>query len=133
MIYIFGIVFVAIFVYNSSILVVCTVGFLPTFICFLFYKSTLIAYAMGTINFCGILPCIIIVVQKSLNLHATISFIMSTRSLMIMYFAGFIGFLLATSISDITKSMIQSYYKKRRTALVKEQTTLLETWGNDVM
>lgn len=131
--FMFGAIFIAIFVFNSSLLVVLISGLLPTFICFLFYKSNLVAYAMGTLNFCGVVPYLIIVVTKELNFYATISLIMSTRSLFIMYFAGCIGFLLASSVSDITKSLIQSYYKKKRTSLVKDQTTLLETWGNDVM
>ena len=88
---------------------------------------------MGTINFCGVVPYLIIVLTKELNFYSTISLLMTTRTLFIMYFSGGLGFLLASSISDITKTLIQSYYKKKRTTLVKEQTTLIETWGNDVM
>lgn len=131
--FILGAIFLAIFVLNSSLLVILISGLLPTFICFLFYKSNLISYAMGTINFCGVVPYLIIVLTKELNFYSTISLLMTTRTLFIMYFSGGLGFLLASSISDITKTLIQSYYKKKRTTLVKEQTTLIETWGNDVM
>ena len=88
---------------------------------------------MGTINFAGIIPYLVIVTTKGLNVHATVSLIMSAKSIIIMYFAGIIGFLLALSISDITKTLIQSYYKKKRTSLVKEQNTLIDVWGNDVI
>lgn len=131
--FIFGVIFLAIFVFNSSLLVILIAGLLPTFICFLFHRSNLISYAMGTINFCGVIPYIIIVIIKELNFYSTISLLMTTRTLFIMYFSGGLGFLLASSISDITKTLIQSYYKKKRTTLVKEQTTLIETWGNDVI
>ena len=117
---------------KPTIAIVICVGMMPTFLCIILYRRPLIAYSMGCFNLCGVIPFIFQTLEKNLTVFNVIPFILGTLNLIIMYLSAGLGFWFAIMITEISSTMIDKYYKKKRAALIKEQNGLISIWGEDI-
>lgn len=131
---IFLILLILLCVLFSSVAVLMIVGMIPTVVALIVDRTEgrMRAVTVGAINFAGCAPFMIEVFKRGNNLELAINYIVQPRTIVVMYFAAAIGYVLDWALTGIVSSIMVQKQKRRLTAINEEKQQLIERWGDEV-
>lgn len=118
----------------SAIAVILAVGMIPTVVAAIVDKTEgkMRTLTVGAINFAGCTPFMIDVFKGGNNIETAINFIVQPRTIVVMYFAAGMGYMIDWAMTGIVSSIMVQKGKKRRKDIQKQQKELVERWGQEV-
>lgn len=131
---IFFIVLIIAGVLFSAMSVILAVGMIPTCVAAIVDRTEwrLRAITVGMMNFAGCAPFMIEVFGKGNNLETAMGYIMEPKTIVIIYAAAAMGYLIDWSMSQIVSSIMVQKARGRIKDIRKKQETLAERWGEEV-
>jgi hypothetical protein len=118
----------------SAISIILAVGMIPTIVAAIADRTEgrMRTLSIGAINFAGCAPFIIEVFQKGNNIETAISYISQPRTIVVMYFAAAMGYLINWAMTGIVSSVLVQRTKSRLKDIQKLQSELTDRWGPEV-
>ncbi len=111
-----------------------TVGMLPTLIMLLFdrtpEKSRMLT--VGSMNLAGCMPFIMELWQRQHTVDMALSYLTQPRTIVVMYFAAGIGYMIEWIVTGLVASMAVQKAKSRITSVKRRQEDLEKRWGREV-
>lgn len=118
----------------SSMAVILVVGMIPTIVAAIVDRTEgrMRAMTIGAINFAGCAPFMIEVFKKGNNLETAITYILEPRTIVVIYFAAAMGYLIDWAMTGIVSSILVQKTKGRLKDIQKMQKDLTDRWGVEV-
>lgn len=118
----------------SAVAVIMVIGMIPTIVASIVDRSEgrMRAMAIGAINFAGCAPFMIEVFKKGNNMETAITYITQPRTIVVMYFAAAMGYLIDWAMTGIVSSIMVQRTKGRLRDIQKLQKELTDQWGPEV-
>ena len=118
----------------ASIAVIVVVGMVPTIVAAIVDRSEgrMRALTIGAMNFAGCAPFVIEVFKKGGSLETSIAYMLEPRTIVVIYFAAAMGYLIDWAMTGIVSSVIVQKTKGRLRDIQKNQKELTERWGMEV-
>lgn len=128
------IVMIMVCVLFSSMALILAIGMIPTIVAAIVDRSEgrLRAMTVGCINFAGCAPFMIEVFKHGNSLETAVTYILQPRTIVVMYFAAAMGYLIDWAMTGIVSSIMVQKTKGRLKDIDKEQKALIERWGPEV-
>ena len=126
-----GFVMAAVFMPTSVLLIV---GMLPTIVSIFIDRSkkNSSSITIGALNFTGCVPFLLQLWSQGQAFETTISIITEPMSIVIMYAAAAIGYLLDWAMTGLVAGVVYKNGVARRAAIKKRKDDLVLRWGGDV-
>ncbi|MEM6811671.1 MAG: hypothetical protein AAF549_04305 [Pseudomonadota bacterium] len=130
--FIFASLIMAIVFMASTLLLL--VGMLPTIIAALIiqYKYRSKVLTIGALNFAGCFPYLLNIWMSQDRVSAMLDAISNPITIIVMYGAAGIGYVLNDFVTKAVKVMMMQSAKKRLEAIEKEKKNLEDRWGRKV-
>lgn len=114
--------------------VVLFIGMLPTMACSLMDRSKgrMRTLSIGAMNLAGCTPFVLELWMKGHTMENAVAYITQPRTIIVMYFAAAIGYVIEWGMAGIIASMVGQRAKGRLREIEKEQKKLVERWGPEV-
>jgi hypothetical protein len=118
----------------SAMAVILAVGMVPTIVAAIVDRTEgrMRSLSIGAINFAGCMPFLIEVFKKGNNLETAITYISQPRTIVVMYFAAAMGYLINWAMAGIVSSVMVQRTKSRLKEIQKTQNELTTRWGPEV-
>lgn len=118
----------------SALAVIVAVGMIPTFVAAIVDQTAgkMRTLTIGAINFAGCAPFMMEVFHKGNNIEIAINYIIQPRTIVVIYFAAAMGYLIDWAMTGIVSSIMVQKSKSRLGDIKKEQGALVERWGQEV-
>lgn len=118
----------------SAMAVVLAVGMIPTFVAAIVDRTEgkMRTLTIGAINFAGCAPFMLEIFNKGNNIEVAINYIIQPRTIVVIYFAAAMGYLIDWAMTGIVSSVMVQKSKNRLKEIKKEQELLAERWGQEV-
>lgn len=118
----------------SAVAIVFVVGMIPTLVAAIVdkTKSKTKAMTVGAMNFAGCMPFMVEVWKKGGSLDTAITYILEPRTIVVIYFAAMMGYLIEWAVTGIVSSVMVQRGKARMIAIREHQKELTERWGPEV-
>lgn len=118
----------------SSMAVVLMIGMIPTIVSMIVdsTKGKVRSITVGCTNFAGCTPFLIEVFKKGNSMETAVSYILEPRTIVVMYMAAGMGYLIDWAMAGIVSSIMVQKAKKRLKDIQKQQTDLVDRWGLEV-
>lgn len=118
----------------SAIAVIMVVGMIPTIVATIVDRTEgrMRSMTIGAINFAGCAPFMVEVFKKGNNLETAITYILQPRTIVVIYFAAAMGYLIDWAMTGIVSSILVQKTKSRLKEIQKNQKDLTERWGVEV-
>lgn len=118
----------------SAMAIVFVVGMIPTLVCSIVDKSVnrTKTITVAAMNFAGCVPFMLEVWKKGGSLDTAITYILEPRTIVVMYFAALMGYLIDWAVTGIVSSVMVQRGKARMVAIREHQKELVERWGPEV-
>ena len=131
---VFFIMLILICILFSSIAVILVIGMIPTVVAAIVDRTEgrMRTLTIGAINFAGCAPFIVEVFKKGNNIETAIHYIIQPRTIVVMYFAAGMGYLIDWAMTGIVSSIMVQKSKSRLKEIQKQQKELTERWGQEV-
>lgn len=110
------------------------IGMLPTMACSLMDRSKgkMRTLSIGAMNLAGCMPFLLELWLKGHSMENAIAHITQPKTIIVMYFAAAIGYVIEWGMAGIIASMVGQRAKARLRDIEKEQKKLVERWGPEV-
>ncbi len=121
----------ALFLPTTLILVV---GMLPTLVMIIFDRTPEKArvLAVGAMNLAGCMPFVMELWQREHSVNMALSYLTEPRTIVVMYFAAGIGYMIEWVITGLVASIAVQKAKGRIDSIEKRQDELERRWGEEV-
>lgn len=121
----------SIFLPTSTILVV---GMLPTIVCFLTERSRKKnrMITVGAMNLAGCMPFLLELWSKGNSFQMAVQIIEEPMTLVIIYGAAAIGYLIDWSMVGIVANIMVQKALMRQKSIIERQEELVKRWGEEV-
>ena len=118
----------------SAMSIILAVGMIPTIVAAIVDRTQGRARALtvGAINLAGCAPFMIEIFKKGNNFQTAIEYIIQPRTIVVIYFAAAIGYLIDWAMTGIVSSIMVQKTKHRLKEIQKQQRELTERWGQEV-
>ncbi len=118
----------------AAVSVIMVVGMVPTIVAGVVdrTKGKVRTLTVGAMNFAGCAPFMIEVFKSGNNISTAITYILQPRTIVVMYFAAGMGYLIDWAMTGIVSSIMVQKAKKRIKDIQKQQKDLVERWGPEV-
>lgn len=118
----------------ASISVIIVVGMIPTIVAAIVDRSEgrMRALTIGAMNFAGCAPFILEIFKKGNSLETSIAYMLEPRTIVVIYFAAAMGYLIDWAMTGIVSSVLVQKTKNRLMDIQKDQKALTERWGMEV-
>lgn len=118
----------------SAMAIIFVIGMIPTFVSWFVDKTKGRArtFTIAAMNFAGCTPFVIEVFNKGNNIEMAINYICEPRTIVVIYFAAGMGYLIDWSMTGIVSSFAIESAKKRLKQIEKEKAAIIERWGPEV-
>lgn len=118
----------------SAVSIIMVVGMVPTIVAGVVdrTKGKVRTLTVGAMNFAGCAPFMIEVFKNGNNISTAIAYIMQPRTIVVMYFAAGMGYLIDWAMTGIVSSIMVQKAKNRLKDIQKQQKELVERWGPEV-
>ncbi len=118
----------------SAVAIILVVGMIPTIVAGIVDKSRghIKTLTVGAINFAGCTPFMIEVFKKGNDIETAINYILQPRTIVVMYFAAGMGYLIDWAMTGIVSSIMVQRAKARVKEIQKQQKELTDRWGQEV-
>lgn len=114
--------------------VMLCVGMLPTIVCSLVDKTRGMVRTMsvGAMNLAGCIPFVIELWAKGHTFDISFNYLIQPRTIIVMYFAAAMGYLIDWAMTGIVRSIMVEKAKGRIRDIEKRHKALTERWGREV-
>lgn len=118
----------------SAMAVILLVGMIPTIVALIVDRSQgrMRAMTVGAINFAGCTPFLVEVFKKGNTIETAITYITQPRTIVVMYMAAGMGYLIDWAMTGIVSAIMVQRAKGRIKEIKKNQKDLIERWGPEV-
>lgn len=133
-----GLQIIMIFVFLAAILfmpttVLLLLGMLPTVIAVIIDRQGgTRAMTVGSMNLCGCLPFLLDLWTKSHTMEYAVGLITDPRTIIVMYAAAGIGYMIDWALSGIVATIMIQRATSRLSAIRKRQEEMIVRWGPEV-
>lgn len=120
-------------VFLPTTLMLC-VGMLPTIVCGAVDKTRGMVRTMsvGSMNLAGCIPFVIELWAKGHTFEISFDYLVQPRTIIVMYFAAAMGYLIDWAMTGIVRSIMVEKAKGRIKDVEKRHNALIERWGREV-
>lgn len=118
----------------SALSIILAIGMIPTFVAAVTDRSEkkMRALTVGALNFAGCMPFMIEIFRKGNNMETAIQYILEPRTIVVIYLAAALGYLVDWAMTGIVSSIMLQRGKARLRDIRKEQALLVDRWGQEV-
>lgn len=118
----------------SALSIILAIGMIPTFVAAVTDRSErrMRALTVGALNFAGCMPFLIEVFRKGNNMETAVQYILEPRTIVVMYMAAGMGYLIDWAMTGIVSSIMVQRGKIRLRDIRKAQSVLVDRWGQEV-
>jgi hypothetical protein len=118
----------------SSLSVVAAIGMVPTWVAWIVDRTEgrLRALTIGAMNFAGCVPFMMEIFMKGNSMDLAITYILEPRTIVVIYFAAAMGYLIDWAMTGIVASFQVQRTKSRLRQIGEEQKELTTRWGAEV-
>lgn len=118
----------------SALAIILAIGMIPTIVAAIVDRTEgkMRAVTVGAINFAGCTPFMIEVFKKGNTMDVAIAYIVQPRTIVVMYFAAAMGYLIDWAMTGIVSSIMVQKTKRRLKDIEKTKKELIERWGPEV-
>lgn len=118
----------------ASVAVIMVVGMIPTLVAAIVDRSEgrMRALTIGAMNFAGCVPFMLEVFKKGNGLETSIAYMLEPQTIVVIYFAAAMGYLIDWAMTGIVSSILVQRTKNRLREIQKDQKDLTERWGMEV-
>ncbi len=118
----------------SSLALILAIGMVPTFVCLIVDKSKgrVKTFTVGALNFAGCLPFLLEIWKRGASLEMALNYILQPRTIVVMYFAAAMGYMIDWAMTGIVSSVMVQRGKARLKEIEKQKAALVERWGEEV-
>jgi hypothetical protein len=118
----------------SAVSIILIIGMVPTIVCGIVdrTKGKIKTLTIGALNFAGCVPFVMEVFLRGNNIETAINYIIQPRTIVVMYFAAGIGYLIDWSMTGIVSKIMVQKHKKRLIKIEEDQKKLSGRWGLEV-
>ena len=118
----------------NALAVILLVGMIPTIVAAIVDRSEgrMRAVTVGAINFAGCTPFLVEVFKKGNTIETAITYITQPRTIVVMYMAAGMGYLIDWAMTGIVSAIMVQRAKARIKEIKKDQKDLIERWGVEV-
>ncbi len=118
----------------SAVAIILIIGMIPTIVAAIVDRTEghIRTMTVGAINFAGCTPFMIEVFKKGNNIETAVSYIAQPRTIVVMYFAAGMGYLIDWAMTGIVSSIMVQRAKARVKEIQKQQKELTDRWGQEV-
>lgn len=111
-----------------------SIGMLPTIVCSLVDKSKGMVRTMsvGAMNLAGCIPFVIELWSKGHTFDISFDYLVQPRTIIVMYFAAAMGYLIDWAMTGIVRSIMVEKAKSRIRDIEKRHNALIQRWGREV-
>lgn len=131
---VFFIIMLIMCVMFSAISILLVVGMIPTLVAAIIDKTEgrVRMWSVGAMNFAGCAPFILEVFKKGNEITVAMAYVLQPRTIVVMYFAAGLGYLIDWAMTGIVSSIMVQKTKARLIEIQKEQKAMVERWGVEV-
>lgn len=117
-----------------AIAVILVVGMIPTIVAAIVDRTAgrMRAVTIGVINLAGCSPFMVEIFKKGNDPEMAITYILQPRTIVVIYFAAAMGYLIDWAMTGIVSSILVQKTKGRLKEIQKNQKDLTERWGVEV-
>lgn len=114
--------------------VILVIGMIPTIVAAIVDRTEgrMRAMTIGAINFAGCAPFMIEIFKKGNNVETAMTYVLEPRTIVVIYFAAGMGYLIDWAMTGIVSSMMVQKAKTRLKEIQKLQKDLTDRWGMEV-
>jgi hypothetical protein len=118
----------------SAMAVIMIVGMIPTIVSAIVdsTKGKMRTVTVGAVNFAGCTPFLVEIFKKGNSMETAISYILEPRTIVVMYMAAGMGYLIDWAMTGIVSSVMVQRAKRRLKDVQKQQKDLVDRWGMEV-
>ncbi|MFA5593602.1 MAG: hypothetical protein WC989_09865 [Micavibrio sp.] len=118
----------------SATAIIFAIGMIPTIVAAIVDRTEgrLRAMTIGAMNFAGCMPFAIEVFTKGNSIDIAINYIVQPRTIVVMYFAAAMGYLIDWAMTGIVSSIMIQRGRKRLKDIEKSKVEMTERWGPEV-
>lgn len=118
----------------SAVSIILFIGMVPTIVCAIVDRTQgkIKTLTIGAMNLAGCVPFVVEVFLRGNNIETAINYIIQPRTIVVMYFAAAIGYLIDWAMTGIVSTIMVQKYKKRLKTIEQEKLVLTERWGLEV-
>jgi hypothetical protein len=118
----------------SSIAIVLMIGMIPTIVSMIVdaTKGKTRTITVGCVNFAGCTPFLVEMIKKGNNIETAVNYILEPRTIVVMYMAAAMGYLIDWALTGIVSSIMVQKAKRRLKDIETEKKGLVERWGMEV-
>jgi hypothetical protein len=126
-----GLLMAIVFLPTTTMLMV---GMLPTIVCALVDRTRGMVRTMsvGAMNLSGCIPFIIELWGRGNNFEVSFDYLTTPRTVIVMYFAAAMGYLIDWAMTGIVCSVMVEKAKGRIKDIEKRHADLVKRWGEEV-
>ncbi|PZQ47722.1 MAG: hypothetical protein DI551_02870 [Micavibrio aeruginosavorus] len=117
-----------------AVAILLIVGMIPTIVAAIVdrTKGKVRTLTIGAINFAGCAPFALEIFKRGNDLHTAISYVVQPRTIVVMYLAAGVGYMIDWAMTGIVSSIMVQRAKGRTKEIKKQQAQLIERWGVEV-
>lgn len=118
----------------SAMSTIMIVGMIPTIVAGIVDRTEgrIRTITIGAMNFAGCAPFMFEIFQRGNDMAMAINYIVQPRTIVVMYFAAGMGYLIDWAMTGIVSSVMVQKTKRRLKDVQKQQKELTERWGHEV-
>lgn len=118
----------------SAVALILAVGMIPTIVAAVVdrTKGHVRSMTVGAINFAGCAPFIVEVFKKGNDLALAVNYIIQPRTLVVMWMAAAMGYMIDWAMTGIVSSIMVQRAKNQMKNIEKDQKSLVSRWGVEV-
>lgn len=131
---IFLIISVLVGILFSAISMILAVGMIPTLVAVIVDRTEgkMRSLTIGLMNFAGCVPFVIEVFKKGNSVETAITYIVEPRTIVVIYFAAAMGYLIDWAMTGLVSSLVLQKTKNRMKEIEKIKSELVGRWGIEV-
>jgi hypothetical protein len=118
----------------SALAVILLIGMVPSLVAMIVDRTQgrMRALTVAAVNFAGCTPFLVEVFKKGNDMHTAITYITQPRTIVVMYMAAGMGYLIDWAMTGIVSGIMVQRAKGRLKDIRKNQKELIDRWGPEV-
>ena len=122
------------FIMFRSVSIVMVIGMIPTIVSSIVdtSKGHVKTLTVGAMNFAGCAPFLLEIWKRGATFDMAMTYILQPRTIMVMYFAAAMGYLIDWAVTGMASSLMVQRAKSRMKEIQDHEKLLIERWGPEV-
>lgn len=118
----------------SAMAIILLIGMVPSIVAMIVDRTQgrMRALTVAAVNFAGCTPFLVEVFKKGNDMHTAMTYITQPRTIVVMYMAAAMGYLIDWAMTGIVSGIMVQRAKGRLKDIGKQQKELIDRWGPEV-